>query len=186
MPMDTAMLKAQKPVCLDSGMPLLTNVVQKPIPAFVDAMEHATQLQMLAQKQSTIGQINQIQEQMETTLDAEFVNQIQQGYHNNRGNNRGNSRGRGNRGQSRGNRNRRNRGHFFGGYYSNKPTGNCNGNGGGNNQNKEAPKLNTKVNVCSATSLVIIKTTAVNVLTPANHARRPQEWNTFPNLKCIQ
>ena len=57
-------------------MPLLTKVVQKPTPTFVDAMEHATQLQMLAQKQSTIDQINQIQEQTETTLDAKFVNQI--------------------------------------------------------------------------------------------------------------
>jgi hypothetical protein len=122
-------------------MPLLTKVVQKPIPTFVDAMEHASQLQMLAQKQSTIGQINQIQEQSKMTSDAEFVNQITQGYHNGRGNNRGNSRGRGNRGQSRGNGNR-GRGHFSGGYYSNKNNGNGNG---GNNQNKEAPKLNTKI-----------------------------------------
>ena len=48
-------------------------------------------------------------------------------------------------GQSRENGNRRNRGRFSGGYYSNKPANKGNGNNGGNKQNKEAPKLNTKV-----------------------------------------
>ena len=54
-------------------MALLTKVVQKPIPTFVDAMDCAIQLQMLAQKQSGVGQINQIQEQTEITLDAKFA-----------------------------------------------------------------------------------------------------------------
>ena len=113
---------------------------------------------MLAQKQSGIGQINQIQEQTnETTSDAKFVNQIQQPYHSNRGNNCGNSRGRGNKGQSRGNRGGNSRGHFSRGYYSNNQGGNNgnhgnNGNGGASqNQNKEsAPKVpqNVKCKFC--------------------------------------
>ena len=121
-------------------MLLLTEAVQKDIPTFVEAMEAASNFQHLTQKlNGNGGVIHCIQEQDSETTDAEFINQIQQGYHNNRGNNRGNSRGRGNRGQSHGNGNSGGRGHFSGGYYSNKPSNN------GNNQNKEAPKLNTKV-----------------------------------------
>jgi hypothetical protein len=141
-------------------MALLTKVVQKTIPTFVDAMECATQIQMLAQKQpsiGSIGQINQINES-ENTSDAEFVNQIQQGYHNNRGNNRGNSRGRGNRGQSRGNRGGNSRGHFSGGYYVNNGNNGNQGNNGsggtsqGQGQNKDsAPKAPQpeKCNYCN-------------------------------------
>ena len=120
-------------------MPLLTKVVQKEIPTFVDTMEAATKLQHLTQKSNGNGQIHCIQEQNLDTSDAKFVNQIQQGYHSNRGNNCGNSRGCGNQGQSCGNGNRGNRGHSPEGYYSNKPANNGNSNNSGNNQNKEAP-----------------------------------------------
>jgi hypothetical protein len=85
-------------------MPLLTRVVQKDIPTFVDAMEVATKIENLTKSTGITASIHKIQETDETS-DAEFVNQIQHGYHNNRGNYRGNNRGRSNsRGQSRGNR----------------------------------------------------------------------------------
>ena len=85
-------------------MPLLTRVVQKDIPTFVDAMEVAAKIENLTKSTGITASIHKIQETDETS-DAEFVNQIQHGYHNNRGNYRGNNRGRSNsRGQSRGNR----------------------------------------------------------------------------------
>ena len=125
-------------------MPLLKKVVQKEIPTFVDAMEIATKIQGLTMKPNgNGGVVHRIQEDNCESTDAEFVNQIQQGYSNNRGNNRG----RGNRGQSRGNRG--NRGHFSGGYYNNKGNNGNNGNNGNGttSKSKESAKvdLNTKI-----------------------------------------
>jgi hypothetical protein len=60
-------------------MPLLTKMVQKEIPTFMDAMEAAAKIQHLNQKLNGNGQIHCIQEQNSETSDTEFVNQIQQG-----------------------------------------------------------------------------------------------------------
>jgi len=86
-------------------MPLLTRVVQKDIPTFVDVMDVATKIESLTKSTGITSSIHKVQE-TEDTSDAEFVNQIQQGLWSNRGNYRGgNNRGRSNfRGQSRGNR----------------------------------------------------------------------------------
>ena len=85
-------------------MPLLTKVVQKDIPTFVEAMDEATKIQHLSKNNGATAAIHKILEQTKETLDAEFVNQIQQGYHNNSGNYCGNNRGCSNfRGPSRGN-----------------------------------------------------------------------------------
>ena len=89
------------------------------------------------------GVVHFIEEESGKSTDAEFINQIQQGYHNNCGN----SRGRGNnRGQSRG---RGNRGHFSRGYYTNKGNNGSNGNNSknGTTSSKESSKtaVNTKI-----------------------------------------
>ena len=169
-------------------MPLLTKVVQKDIPTFVDAMETASKLQGLTQKPNgNGGVIHSIQEQNLETTDAEFVNQIQQGYHNNRGNNHGNS--------------------------PSRETTEANP---GETVEPEAtsPRATTpqtvattvttvtvvpartralllrnlikKLRVCSARSSAIIKTTAANASTPANLVKQPLEKNIFLNPKCIQ
>jgi hypothetical protein len=84
--------------------PLLTKVVQKDIPTFVEAMDQAILIDALNTKNG--GTVHEIQEdQTPETSDEDFVNQIQGGYHNNRGNYRGAFRGRSNsRGNARGNR----------------------------------------------------------------------------------
>ena len=117
-------------------MPLLTKVVQKEVPTFVQAMDVAAKIQQITKGENRQnGQIHRIQEECLETSDAEFVNQIQHGYQNNRGNSRGNSRGRSNsRGNFRGNGNRGN----SRGNYSNSNSSRSNSSS--NNTNSESSK----------------------------------------------
>jgi hypothetical protein len=115
-------------------MPLLTRVVQKDIPTFVDVMDVATKIESLTKASGSTASIHKITEPDETS-DAEFVNQIQHGYHNNRGNYRGNNRGRSNsRGQSRGNR-----GNSRGNYSNSGSSSNQQQSGSGSQNQNPAP-----------------------------------------------
>ena len=124
------------------------------------------------------GVVHFIEEESGKSTDAEFINQIQQGYHNNCGN----SRGRGNnRGQSRG---RGNRGHFSRGYYTKRVTTVATV----RQAKKNLPKqlLTQKSSVCSAKSSAITKMTAENASRLANLVKQHQEKNTFPKARCTQ